>query len=242
MAKQLTGRRLRQDLEHELRALKNAERAEASQWFFKTGPGQYGAGDQFFGITVPVQRKIAKRYQVVSLSDIQKLLASPIHEFRLVAVFILVYQFEKADTAIQKQIYQFYLRQAKRINNWDLVDSSAPYILGEFLLDKPRKQLYTLAKSKNLWEKRIAILATQTFIRHQQFTDTLAIAKLLLRDEHDLIHKAVGWMLREVGNRDQPTEERFLKQHTWHMPRTMLRYAIEKFSKTKRQYYLALKT
>lgn len=226
------------DLQKELKALGNPERAKASVWFFKTGKGQYGEGDRFLGITVPIQRKIAKRYVHLSLSDIQKLLTSPIHEFRLVGIFILVYQFEKADTKNQKRIYAFYIKNAKRINNWDLVDSSAPYITGSYLLHSPRNILYRFAKSKNLWEKRIAIIATAQFIKHNQFEDTFNIAEILMADTHDLIHKAVGWMLREVGNKNRLAEEKFLKKHYQQMPRTMLRYAIEKFPEKRRKQYL----
>lgn len=226
------------DLKKDLKALANPERAKVSAWFFKTGKGQYGEGDQFLGITVPIQRKVAKRYVHVSLSDIQKLLVSPIHEFRLVGVYILVYQFEKADTKTQKQMYTFYIKNAKRINNWDLVDSSAPHIVGSYLLHSPRNILYRFAKSKNLWEKRIAIIATAQFIKHNQFEDTFKIAKILITDTHDLIHKAVGWMLREVGNKNQAAEEKFLKKHFEQMPRTMLRYAIEKFPEVRRKQYL----
>lgn len=226
------------DLQKELKALANPERAKVSAWFFKTGKGQYGEGDQFFGITVPIQRKVAKRYVHLPLSDIQKILASPVHELRLVGVYILVYQFEKADTKTQKRIYAFYIKNAKRINNWDLVDSSAPYIVGTYLLHSPRNILYRFAESKNLWEKRIAIISTAQFIKHEQFDDTFKIAEILMTDTHDLIHKAVGWMLREVGNKNQLVEERFLKKHYQQMPRTMLRYAIEKFPEKRRKQYL----
>lgn len=226
------------NLQNELKQLANPERAKVSAWFFKTGKGQYGEGDQFLGIPVPIQRKVAKRYVHLPLSDIQKLLASPIHEFRLVGVHTLVYQFEKADSKTQKRIYTFYSKNAKRINNWDLVDSSAPYIVGSYLLHSPRNILYRFAKSKNLWEKRIAIIATAQFIKHNQFEDTFKIAEMLIIDSHDLIHKAVGWMLREVGNKNQLAEEKFLKKHYAQMPRTMLRYAIEKFPEKRRKQYL----
>lgn len=225
-------------LQKELRQLADPKRAEASAWFFKTGKGQYGEGDKFIGVTVPQLRKVAKRYTHLSLSEVHALLANPIHEFRLIAMHILVYQFQKADSTLQTQIYSFYIKHAKRINNWDLVDSSAPYIVGPYLLHTSRNVLYTLAKSRNLWERRIAIIATAHFIKHNQFKDTLAIAEILIQDTHDLIHKAVGWMLREVGNRDREAEEKFLKKHYKNMPRTMLRYAIEKFPPTRRQQYL----
>ncbi len=226
------------DLRKELTKLADPTRAKASAWFFKTGKGEYGEGDQFLGITVPIQRKVAKRYVHLPLTDIKVLLDSPIHEQRLIGVFILVHQFEKGDTLVRKKIYTFYIKNAKRINNWDLVDSSAPYIAGAYLLHSPRNILYRLAKSKNLWEKRIAIISTAQFIKHNQFEDTFKIAEILMADTHDLIHKAVGWMLREVGNKDRVVEERFLKKHYKKIPRTMLRYAIEKFPEKRRKQYL----
>lgn len=213
-------------------------RAKASAWYFKTGKGQYGEGDVFFGLNVPQQRQIAKKFKALPLNDIATLLKSKIHEERFIALEILVMQFERADQKAREQIVNFYLENTTRINNWDLVDTSAPYILGQYLLTKPRRILRKLAKSKSLWEKRIAIIATAAFIKNSDFTDTLEIAEMLLGDSHDLIHKAVGWMLREVGNQDQTVLENFLKKRYQHMPRTALRYAIEKFPKKLRQAYL----
>jgi len=209
--------------------------------FFKSGPGEYGEGDKFLGVTVPKQRAIAKMHKDLALADVIKLLHSPWHEERLTALFILVLQFQKGDGQTRKKIYSLYLTNTKYINNWDLVDSSAPYIMGEYLFDKDRLILYKLAVSSNLWEKRIAILSTAFFIKQGQYKDTLSIAKLLLNDSHDLIHKAVGWMLREVGNKDKKTEVAFLDKYAATMPRTMLRYAIEKFPLAQRQYYMAQK-
>jgi len=224
-------------LKIELKKLASKQQAKILQRFFKTGKGQYGEGDIFLGIKVPVQREVAKKYFNLTLSDLQKLLNSNIHEYRLIALFILIAQYNKVNELKKKKIYQFYLKNTKKINNWDLVDLSAPNIVGNFLLDKNRSILYKLAKSKNLWEKRIAILATYT-IRNNDYSDTLKISKILLYDDHDLIHKAVGWMLREVGNRDMKAEEKFLQKYVKQMPRTMLRYAIEKFPEKKRLSYL----
>ncbi len=219
--------------------LKNADFNKAAflKRFFKTGKGQYGEGDVFLGITVPKQRKIAKKYLDLSLQDLSSLIKSKVHEERLTALFVAVYKYKKFQ--IKKEIYQWYIKNAKQVNNWDLVDSSAPYIVGDFLKDKDRSILFKLAKSKNLWEKRIAILSTFAFINQGEFKDTFKIAEILLSDTHDLIHKAVGWMLREVGKRvSQKTEEVFLQKHYQKMPRTMLRYAIERFPEKLRQKYL----
>ncbi|MBU1164439.1 DNA alkylation repair protein [Patescibacteria group bacterium] len=226
------------ELKKELDKLKNKKQALLLQGFFKTGKGQYGEGDIFLGIKVPVQRKVSKKYNNLTLGELQKLLTTKIHEYRLIALFILIAQYNKSNESQKKKIFQFYLKNTRNINNWDLVDLSAPNIVGTYLLDKKREVLYKLAKSKNLWEKRISILATYAFIRQNDFSDTLKISKILLNDDHDLIHKAVGWMLREVGNRDMKIEEVFLKKHVKQMPRTMLRYAIEKFPEKKRQNYL----
>ena len=223
----------------ELEALAAPAKAKAAAWFFKTGEGQYGHGDAFLGVTVPEQRRIAKRFAALPQGELRTLLRSPVHECRLTALLILVRQYERGDASLRARIARFYLAHRARVNNWDLVDSSAPYILGRHLLDKDRAVLYRLARSRRLWDRRIAIIATAAFIRAGDYRDTLAIAKLLLADPHDLIHKAVGWMLREVGNRSLATEERFLKAHAARMPRTMLRYAIEKFHETKRAAYLA---
>ncbi|MBI4980108.1 DNA alkylation repair protein [Candidatus Woesearchaeota archaeon] len=228
-------------LQQDLAKLADAEKAELYAKFFKTGKGEYGEGDKFLGIVVPEQREAAKKYSKLSLSELQQLLSSNIHEYRLTALFILINKYQKATETEKKELFDFYLKNTKNINNWDLVDSSAPYIVGDYLLDKgdtKKSILYQLAKSVNLWERRIAILSTQAFIRKEQFDDTLKIAEILLNDNHDLIHKAVGWMLREIGNRNQEVEEEFLKKHYTTMPRTMLRYAIEKFEENKRKPYL----
>lgn len=225
-------------VQSDLQKIANPRKAQNSAWFFKTGKGQYGEGDVFIGITVPDQRAIAKKYTDLPLSEIEKLIKSPIHEYRLTGFMILVYVFEKADEQKRKHIYNFYLAHATCANNWDLVDSSA-HIVGGYLLDKKdRKILVKLAKSKNLWERRIAIIATHVFIKRDDFVMTFHVADMLMGDTHDLIHKAVGWMLREVGKRNQPAEEEFLKKHYKTMPRTMLRYAIERFSPSKRAFYM----
>lgn len=226
-------------VEAALKKLGTKKKAEASAWFFKTGKGEYAEGDKFYGVTVPEQRKVAKDFRELSLVELSKLLKSSMHESRLTALFILVWQFEHADAKLEKAIYDLYLKHTKYINNWDLVDSSAPQIIGGYLKDKNRAVLQKLARSKDLWERRIAMLATYYFIRMQtDFSDALVIATILLKDEHDLIHKAVGWMLREIGNRDLKTEEAFLNTYAKEMPRTMLRYAIEKFPKSKREKYM----
>ena len=222
----------------ELKSLQDKEKQKAYMRFFKTGKGEYGEGDTFWGITMPKQRMVAKKYLDLALPDIQKLLNSDVHECRMTGLLILTYQFHKASDGTRKKIADFYIRNTKRINNWDLVDVTTPRILGKYLLDKDRKILYTFAQSKNLWERRIAIITTQVFISEKQYEDTLNIAELLLTDKHDLIHKAVGWMLREVGKCDQKTEEKFLRKHYKKMPRTMLRYAIEKFPEKMRKAYL----
>jgi len=226
------------DLKKDLLKLKNPDKAKILSRFFKTGEGEYGEGDVFLGITVPLQRGVAKKHLNLSLNEIQEILSSKIHEHRLTALFILVDEYKKSDLVGKKKLFDFYLRNTKNINNWDLVDCTAPNIVGNYLLDKDKSVLYKLAKSNNLWEKRISIIATYEFIKNNQFEDTLKIAELLLKDEHDLIHKAVGWMLRELGKRDQEKEELFLKKYASIMPRTMLRYAIEKFDETKRLFYL----
>ncbi len=223
----------------DLQALADPEKAAILSRFFKTGKGQYGEGDIFLGIVVPKQRAVAKRYTGLGLKDIGKLLSSKIHELRLVALLILVNKYKKADEVGKGEIADFYLKHTKRINNWDLVDLSAPKILGDYLLDKDRSLLYRLVRSKNLWERRISIMSTFAFIGKNDFGDTLRISEILIGDDHDLIHKAVGWMLREVGKKDLKTEEDYLKEHCRRMPRTMLRYAIERFDESKRRFYLA---
>jgi 3-methyladenine DNA glycosylase AlkD len=229
-------------LKRELSQLNDHDRAKNLQWFFKTGKGQYGEGDIFLGITVPEQRKVAKKHVDLSLDDLQELLNSKIHEHRFTALVILIAKYRKAEESIKAEIFEFYLKNTEKINNWDLVDLSAPRIVGDYLLNKERSILYRLAKSNSLWERRVSILSTFTFIDNNDFEDALNISELLLNDEHDLIHKAVGWALREIGKRDQNIEERFLTMHYLHMPRTMLRYAIEKLGEKKRKKYLDRKT
>jgi 3-methyladenine DNA glycosylase AlkD len=221
-----------------LKQLANKEKAEVLQRFFKTGPGEYGEGDVFIGAKVPDLRKVAKDFRDISIKDVMVLLESAIHEERLLALLILVRQYAKGNETTQKGIYTLYLNNTKYINNWDLVDVTAQHIVGDYLMDKNKAPLYRLAKSEDLWERRISIMATFYFIKHERYQDTLKIAAILLNDKEDLIHKAVGWMLREIGKRDRVIEETFLKQHYQGMPRTMLRYAIEKFSEPKRQQYL----
>lgn len=225
-------------LKKELKKISSPRQAEVLQGFFKTGKGEYGEGDIFLGIKVPEQRKVADKFQELSLKDLEKLLNGKIHEYRMTSLFILIKQYKKADEREKKKIFDFYLKNTKNINNWDLVDLSAPKIVGDYLLNKPKNVLYKLAKSENLWERRIAIVSTWIIIRNNEFDYTLKIAKILLNDKHDLIHKAVGWMLREVGKRDQKIEEEFLKKHYLKMPRVMLRYAIERFEEKKRRFYL----
>jgi len=226
-------------IQQELLSKANPDKVKILRSFFKTGKGDYGEGDKFLGLTVPTQRIIAKKYySKLALNEAEQLLHNQYHEFRLTALIILTYKFAQADEQQKTEIFQTYLNNTKYINNWDLVDVTTPQIIGGYLLDKDRSILYKLAKSSHLWERRISILATLAFIRSNQFQDTLKIAELLLNDQHDLIHKAVGWMLREVGKRNQAVEEQFLHKHYKTMPRTMLRYAIEKFDEQKKQKYM----
>lgn len=222
----------------QLEHLRNEEKARILQGFFKTGPGQYGEGDIFLGITVPVLRKLAGEYPNAALETALTLLAHPIHEARLFALFLLIRAFQRGTAAARQEIFDAYLNHTRFINNWDLVDLSAPQIVGAYLADKERTRLINLANASLLWERRIAIVATFHFIRNGEFTDTLRIADLLLQDRADLIHKAVGWMLREVGKRNAELLETFLRVRHQVMPRTMLRYAIEKFPEDKRRKYL----
>ncbi len=228
----------RRDLERELTEAADPERAKNLAWFFKTGKGQYAEGDRFLGLTVPQMRRIALRYRDLSLPDLARVLASPFHEHRLAALEILVAKFEKASDGEREQMAEFYLRQTARINNWDLVDASAPYVLGEYLLTRPREILDRLAASDNLWERRIAIVSTFAFIRHGDVRSTFRIAERLLGDRHDLIHKATGWALREAGKVSQPALVRFLRKHYARIPRTTLRYAIERFPPEQRTQML----
>lgn len=232
-------RDLKKNLKSDLDALANPAKAITLARFFKTGKGEYGEGDRFLGITVPEQRKIAKKYTQLSLEDLEELLQTDIHEYRLTALLILTYQFPKADATGRTEIFNFYLNHTRWINNWDLVDVSCRQILGVHLLHQDRMILHKLARSPNLWEQRIAIVSTLEFIKHEQFTDTLEIAIILLQHSHDLIHKAVGWMLREVGKQERQVLVDFLDAHYQQMPRTMLRYAIEHFDESKRKAYLS---
>lgn len=225
----------------ELESLANPAKAIIFKRFFKTGKGEYGEGDEFLGLTTAQVRDFVKKYwQFLSFDDLDKLLQSPIHEHRTVAVATLCTQFKK-NYAPQKQIFDFYLTHTSRINNWDLVDISCTGIVGAYLLDKDRKILYKLAHSSLLWDRRIAIISTFTFIHKNQFEDTLKISEILLNDKHDLIHKAIGWMLREVGKRDKKALTNFLDKNISKLPRTALRYAIEKFPESERLHYLKLK-
>ena len=226
------------DLQARLRSLGNQQDAAFLSGFFKTGPGQYGEGDVFIGVRVPVIRKVAKDFRGLPLAGVECLLHSPFYEERLAALVILVMQVAKADAKAGKQIYDLYLANTRFINNWDLVDLSAPWIVGAHLADRSRRPLYQLAKSSWLWNRRISMLATFHFIRLGEFNDTLGIAAMLLGDREDLMHKAVGWMLREVGKRDVAVLENFLDWHCQEMPRTMLRYAIERFPEKQRQKYI----
>ena len=229
------------NLRKDLKEFSNEEKAKLLMRFFKTGKGQYGEGDKFIGVVVPDSRKVAKKYSGLSLAEIDKLIKSKIHEERLVALLILVDKTKK-EKEVKREIVEFYLAHTAYINNWDLVDLSAGYIVGKYLLKRDRKILLKLAQSKNLWERRIAMIATFAFIYEGEFEWTFKIAKILLHDEHDLIQKAVGWMLREVGKRVSQKElEDFLKENAKTMPRTMLRYAIERLPEPKRQYYLKLR-
>ncbi len=229
-----------EELKKELKVLANPEQTKALQRFFKTGKGQYGEGDVFIGIKVPVLRKIAGKYFELDFQELQEMMNSKIHEERLIALIILTLKFRKTkkDSLMKRKIYEFYLKNTHRTNNWDLVDISAPNIIGEFLQKEDSGILRHLASSKNLWEKRIAIISTISFIKRRNFGEALVISDLLLNDEHDLIHKAVGWMLREIGKRNKEVLELFLETRHKKMPRTMLRYAIEKFPEDERKKWL----
>jgi len=225
-------------LRFDLRKYSDKKKAKVLQRFFKTGPGEYAQGDIFLGITVPMLRILSKRYKSLEFNETLRLLKSRIHEERLLSLLIIILKYRKVDLSEKRKIYKAYLNHSKYVNNWDLVDVSAKHIIGDFLKDKDRTPLYKLARSDSLWERRIAILSTFYFIENNDFEDTLKIAQILISDPHDLIHKAVGWMLREVGKRDMDSEERFLKKYCTAMPRTMLRYAVERFPESKRQAYL----
>jgi 3-methyladenine DNA glycosylase AlkD len=227
-------------LKQELEGLADSEQAKNLQRFFKTGKGEYGEGDIFLGIKVPKQREIAKKYFGLELKSVKKLVHSRIHEHRLISLLILINKYKSSDKKGKKEIYDFYLANTSGINNWDLVDLSSHRIVGDYLLNNEdeKKILYKLAESKDLWEKRIAIISTFAFIKENKFEDSLNISEILLNDEHDLIHKALGWMLREIGKKNREIEEKFLRVHYRKMPRTMLRYAIEKFPEDIRKKYL----
>ncbi len=226
----------------QLRAAATRDKATVLARFFKTGPGQYGEGDRFLGVTVPGQRGIAKQARDLPFTEVEKLLGSPYHEARLTGFLVLTYAFERADEARRREIHAFTLAQRAAMNNWDLVDVIAPVIIGGWLLERPadRKLLRKFAKSTDLWERRIAIVSTLAFIRAGEFADTLAISEMLLGDRHDLIHKATGWMLREVGKRDVTVLRGFLGEHAARMPRTALRYAIERLPEAERRAWLAV--
>ncbi|HLC78625.1 MAG TPA: DNA alkylation repair protein [Candidatus Nanoarchaeia archaeon] len=222
----------------ELQGAKNLEQAKLLQRFFKTGKGEYGEGDVFLGLKVPVTREIAKRYNGLNLKSIELLLKSKVHEYRLAALLILVEKFKNGGTREKAEIFNFYIKNTERVNNWDLVDLTSHKIVGEFLKDKKRDKLYELSQSQNLWERRISIISCFAFIKDQDFKDALKISEILLKDAHDLIHKAVGWALREIGKKDIEELEKFLEKNYKEMPRTMLRYSIEKLSEEKRKAYL----
>ncbi len=226
------------EIKEKLQKLANKKRAAQSRRYFKTGPGEYGEGDIFVGIRVPELRKLSRAYRDIPLEATEILLNSPIHEERLLALLILVMKYAGSDAGEQKRIYTLYLKNTRFVNNWDLVDASAHYIVGPFLMDKNKRPLYRLAASKSIWDRRIAIMSTFHYIRQNIYSETLKIADTLISDQEDLIHKAVGWMLREIGKRDLQTEEKFLRPRYKAMPRTMLRYAIERFPAAKRQRYL----
>jgi len=226
------------DVRRLLQACADGEKAAFLPRFFKTGPGEYGEGDKFYGVVVPDCRRIARAARFLPESDLEDLLSSPMHEERTVALLVMADRFERGDENERSRVYRLYRRKLGRVNNWDLVDGSAPTIAGGYFEGRDRSQLYRWARSKKLWERRIAMLATYRYIKNGDYKDALAIARILRDDEEDLIHKAVGWMLREIGNRDRRAEERFLRSHHRRMPRTMLRYAIEKFPEPLRKSYL----
>ncbi|MDD2815379.1 MAG: DNA alkylation repair protein [Thiotrichaceae bacterium] len=229
------------ELKQKLKQLADPINQQQAQRFFKTGKGEYAEGDIFLGIRTPVLRKLAAQYQDLSIDECENLLHSPIHEHRSLALMLWVAQFPKADKAQQQQLFERYLRNSPFINNWDLVDISAPTLVGKYLLEKNREILYKLVASEFLWERRIAVVATLTFIRQQQFDEILDFAKLLLNEPHDLIHKAVGWMLREVGKQNLSILVAFIHEYDTRLPRTTLRYAIEHFDEERRQFHLKRK-
>ena len=227
-------KQLTKTITNELQALSDAEKQEIFPKFFKAGKGEYGEGDRFLGVTVPNIRAIAKLHKDISMEEIQDLIQSEWHEVRLCALIIMVEKSKKKDEALRKELFNLYLSQTERINNWDLVDLSCRFIIGEYLLDKSRDILYQLAQSPLLWDNRIAIVSTYAFIRKGQLEDTYALSDLMMQHPHDLMHKAIGWMLREAGKRDSNRLYDYVMNHRAEMPRTMLRYAIEKFSPEER--------
>ncbi|MDH6309116.1 3-methyladenine DNA glycosylase AlkD [Dysgonomonas sp. PFB1-18] len=226
------------DIQKELETYSTPEKKEYLPYFFKTGKGQYGEGDKFLGVVVPDTRKVAKKHKSISFDELTKLLDNEYHECRLCALLILVERFKKAKEDERKDIYDFYLSKTDRINNWDLVDLSAKDIVGEYLVDKERSDLYRLAESSLLWDQRIAVIATFAFIRRNDHKDILALSEKLLNHKHDLMHKAIGWMLRETGKKDMEALTGFLDKYHKVMPRTMLRYSIEKLSADERAHYM----
>jgi 3-methyladenine DNA glycosylase AlkD len=227
-----------EQVRNELAKLSDPEHAMKLQGFFKTGKGEYGEGDVFLGLRVPDQRRVAKKYRKAPLTDVSELLRSEIHEHRLTALFILTEQFNKGNEETRRRIVDLYLNNTAYVNNWDLVDSSAHKILGEWLIDKERGLLYELARSESIWERRISVISTFAFIRRGDLVDAVALAEALVDDEHDLIHKASGWVLREVGKKDQSVLEKFLLDHYKTMPRTMLRYSIERLPEELRRFFM----
>ena len=225
-------------IQKELKGLANNKKAKILQGFFKTGKGEYGEGDIFLGIMMPKQRMVSKKFKDASIIEVEKLLKGKIHEERMVALLILVLKYEEGSDKEKERIFNSYLKNIKYINNWDLVDVTCPRIIGHYLFDKNRDVLYKLVKSKNLWERRIAIVSTAFFIRNNDFKDTIKISEILLKDKHDLIHKATGWMLREVGKKDEKALTSFLDKYYNKMVRTTLRYSIERLDEKKRKYYL----
>lgn len=225
----------------EVKKLSDPEKIKIQQWFFKTKKGEYGYGSKFLGLTMPQCHSMARKYSSMKLNEIQQILKSEYHTLRMIALLMLIDKYKIGTAQEKEKIFSIYLKNTKYINNWDLVDVSCYKIVGDYLLDHPREILYKLAASSDLWKKRISIISTYAFIKQNQFEDTLALAKFLVNDKHDLIHKAVGWMLREVGNRNKKDEIKFLNIYAPIMPRTMLRYAIEKFPESQRKKFLAVK-
>ena len=228
-----------EQVKQELENLADPEHARKLQGFFKTGKGEYGEGDIFLGLRVPETRGVAKKYRKIPLTSVLELLRSGVHEHRFTALIILIEQFNRGDEEVRQRIVELYLSNTAYVNNWDLVDSSAHKILGAWLVDKPREILYELAGSESLWERRISIISTFAFINKGDLVDALALSKVLVKDEHDLIHKASGWVLREVGKKDQPALEEFLLEHYKTMPRTMLRYSLERLPEDRRKFFMS---